>query len=330
MAVNYRVNYRGHRAGDVARLATLTEVALPRDAVDTDWLTENLLLEANFDPAGLIVAETGTGEVIGFVHTVRGTGIGVDPAGGYITLGCVHPDHRRRGVGTELLRRAIAHLRTHGAAWVNYSAYPPAYFLPGLDSDAYPEAARLFEGHGFRRLYTAAAMAIDLNAYATPPEIRDLITRRESEGYQFGTATPDDLPEVITFAATRLAPDWGQAVRDSMLRHGRRDRVLVARHPDGPVVGFATYGAYRGLRERFGPYGVDENCRGTGLGKILLHQTLTRMRAEGAHSAWFLWTGEASPAGRLYLATGFHVTRRFDVLRLDLDQHDPDHTTTQD
>lgn len=318
------VTYRGHRAGDVARLAALTRIAMPRDAADTDWLTENLLLEPNFDPAGLIVAETDTGELVGFVHAVRGTGIGVDPAGGYLTIGCVHPEHRRRGIGTTLLQRAIRHLRQGGAEWVNFSAYPPAYFLPGLDTAAYPEAARLLGAHGFHTLYTAAAMAIDLNTYAMPPDVRTLISTRESEGYRFGTATPDDLPEVITFAATRLAPDWGQAVRDSVLRHGRRDRVLVARHPDGSVVGFATYGAYRGLRERFGPYGVDENCRGTGLGKILLHQTLTRMRAEGAHGAWFLWTGENSPAGKLYLATGFHVTRRFDVLRADLDSADGD------
>jgi GNAT superfamily N-acetyltransferase len=109
-------------------------------------------------------------------------------------------------------------------------------------------------------------------------------------------------------------------VRDSVLQHGRIDRVLVARHPDGHMVGFSTYGAYRGLRERFGPYGVDESSRGTGLGKVLLHDTLTRMRAEGAQSAWFLWTGENSPAGHLYLRSGFHITRRFDVLRSDLDR----------
>jgi hypothetical protein len=38
------------------------------------------------------------------------------------------------------------------------------------------------------------------------------------------------------------------------------------------------------------------------------------MRAQGLHGAWFLWTGEQSPAGHLYRKAGFHVTRRFDIM----------------
>ena len=121
-----------------------------------------------------------------------------------------------------------------------------------------------------------------------------------------------DLPEVIDFAGRELAPDWADAVRDAVLRHGHLHRLRIVRGPTG-VVGFAIYGAYRGLRERFGPFGVDESLRGTGLGKILLHHTLTAMRAEGAHSAWFLWTDEESPAGRLYAKAGFSVTRTFSI-----------------
>lgn len=315
------VNYRGHRSGDAARLSALSAIAMPRDAISEDWFTHTVLLDPNFDPDGLIVAvDAASDEPLGFVYAVRaGRGIGPDPDGGWITIGGVHPDARRQGIGTELLRRAKAFLADRGAKWVNFAAYPLAYFVPGLDASAYPEAARLFARDGFRTLYTAAAMSIDLAGYETPQSIRDLRATRLAEGYTFGVAGPDDLPETLTFASQRLAPDWGEAVRDSVLQHGRIDRVLVARNPDGQMVGFATYGAYRGLRERFGPYGVDETCRGTGLGKVLLHDTLTRMRAEGAQSAWFLWTGEDSPAGHLYLRSGFHITRRFDVLRHDLD-----------
>lgn len=294
---------------------------MPRDAISADWFTHTVLLDPNFDPDGLVVAvDSDSDDIVGFLYAVRaGRGIGPDPDGGWITIGCVHPDARRQGIGSEMLRRAKSFLAAKGAAWVNYAAYPLAYFVPGLDVEAYPEAAKLFERHGFTRQYTAAAMSIDLAEYAMPDDVRALRAARTAEGYRFGPASADDLPETLGFAAQRLAPDWGEAVRDSVLQHGRIDRVLVARHPEGQVVGFATYGAYRGLRERFGPYGVDESSRGTGLGKVLLHDTLTRMRAEGAQSAWFLWTGENSPAGQLYLRSGFRITRRFDVLRSDLD-----------
>lgn len=314
------VTYRSHSLGDAERIADLTAVAMPRDAVSAEWFTHTVLLDPNFDADGLIVAVDDNRDILGFVYAVRaGRGIGPDPDGGWITIGCVHPEARKRGIGSELLSRARSFLAAKGAKWVNYAAYPLAYFVPGLDADAYPDAARLFERNGFERLYTAAAMSIDLAEYAMPEDVRALRATRRAEGYRFGPATQDDLPETLSFASQRLAPDWGEAVRDSVLQHGRIDRVLIARHPDGQMVGFATYGAYRGLRERFGPYGVDESCRGTGLGKVLLHDTLTRMRAEGAQSAWFLWTGEDSPAGHLYLRSGFHITRRFDVLRAPLD-----------
>lgn len=307
--------YRTHRSGDAAALAALTAVAMPQDAVDTEWLTENVLLDVNFQPEGLIVAEH-DGAPIGFVYavTTAGAAPSEDAPGGWLTIGCVHPAHRGRGVGTELLTRAIQYLHQRGAAWVNVAAYAPAYFVPGLDTLAYPEAARLLEQHGFTRLYTAAAMSMELSTYRTPAQVLSLAEQRAAEGYQLGPAGPDDLPEVLDFAGTQFAPDWAQAIREAVLRHGHLDRLRIVRSPRG-IAGFAIYGAYRGLRERFGPFGVDESLRGTGLGKILLHHTLTAMRAEGAHSAWFLWTGEESPAGHLYRRTGFTVTRRFDVLR---------------
>lgn len=308
------ITYRNLQSGDAARLAELTQVAMPRDGIDAAWLTENVLLDVNHHPEGLIIAAEGR-EPVGFIYAVRsGHGTKHDPDGGWITIGCVHPRARRQGIGTELLHRALDHLHRSGARHVTYSGYPPAYFLPGLDAEAYPAGAALLAKAGFIPQYTAVAMSADLTTYATPPEVHELANRRAAEGYQVAAAKVEDLPEVIAFACTALAPDWGGAVRESVLRYARPERTWLVRAHD-EVVGFATYGAYRGLIERFGPFGVDERLRGTGLGKILLHRTMTAMRAEGVHGAWFLWTGEQSPAGHLYRSAGFEVTRRFEVLR---------------
>lgn len=329
------VEYRRFQPGDVAALVELMALGLPTDPVSLEWFTEYVLLDPNFDADGLTVA-TGcldeqpfartlgstVEELLGFVYAVRargGAGIPVDPDGGWITIGAVHPAARRRGIGSGLLTRAVDFLRSRGAKWVAYSGYPPAYFLPGLDADAYPEALRLFEAHGFRTRYRPVAMDLGLATYRIPDDVLARQRTRESEGYTFAPATPGDLPEAIAFAAAELAPDWGEAIREAVLRHGRPERVVVVRDPDQTIVGVATYGAYRGVMERFGPIGVAPTQRGLGLGKILMHVTLARMRAEGAHSAWFLWTGLESPAGRLYLEAGFVVTRTFHVLQIDLD-----------
>lgn len=325
------VAYRGFEPGDAGKLIELVASGMPADPVSLEWFTENVLLDANFDAAGLIVADGGdpawgASGLLGFVYAVRGRGtpgIPVDPEGGWITIGTVHPDARRQGIGGELVERAKAFLSSRGARWVNFSGYPPAYFLPGLDADVYPDGLRLLERHGFQTRSRPVAMDINLAAYATPDDVLRREAARAAEGYVVGPARADDLPEVIEFAATEMAPDWGEAVRQAVLRHARPDRVLLVRDPDGRVIGFATYGAYRGLRERFGPIGVVSQRRGLGLGKILMHASLRQMRAEGVHGAWFLWTGAEGPAARLYLEAGFTITRTFHVMLAELDSPEP-------
>lgn len=315
------LNLRTHAPGDTPRILSVVTAAMPVDVITAEWFTENVLLDANFDPAGLIVAESG-GDVVGFVFAVRsqgGAGIPVPDDGGWITIFAVHPDHQRQRIGTRLITAAKDFLRAGGSRWVQVSGYPPSYFVPGVDPEAYPAAVAMLESLGFDTRSRPVAMDASLATYRTPETVLEVRAERVAEGYTFGVAGPDDLPEVIRHAATDLAPDWGEALRESVIRHRRPDRVIVARDPKGAVVGFATYGAYRGVPDRFGPFGVLDTRRGTGLGKILLHETLTRMRAEGAHAAWFLWTGEQSPAGHLYKATGFGVSRRFHVMQHDFD-----------
>lgn len=314
---------RGFRAGDLEELAALTRLATPRDQVSAVRLAENVLLEPNFRPEHLVIAEVGAGtgpQIIGFLYATQAEhGVPHWPADGFLTIGAVHPHHRGRGVGSALLERALAHLRARGVRRVTVAGYPQAYFVPGLDRDQYPEVARLLETHGFTSRSTAAAMHLDLDAFVTPDAVHELEARRIADGYRFAAARWDDLPELIAFASERLAPDWGPVARAAVLRDRRGPgRIQIARDPDGDVVGFAMYGAYEDMLERFGPFGVDESQRRTGLGRILLHRTLGSMRAEGAHGAWFLWTGEDDPAGRLYRSTGFEVVRRFDVMRAEV------------
>ncbi|NED97981.1 GNAT family N-acetyltransferase [Phytoactinopolyspora alkaliphila] len=316
------VTYRTFARGDTGPLVELIARGMPHDAVSRDWFTEFVLLDPNFDPDGLIVAaDTTSGRPVGFVYAVRGTGstgIPVDPDGGWVTIGVVDPDVRRCGIGTELISRATEFLRSAGAAWTVYSGYPPAYFLPGLDAELYPDGLRLLERAGFRTVSRPVAMSLSLSGFTVPDAVSDLRATREAEGYTFGPATGDDLPDVMAFARDEIASDWGEVIRSAVVRSGRPERVVLARTPDNAVAGFAIYGAYRGVVERFGPFGVAEQLRGLGLGKIILHETLRNMRDEGATDAWFLWTGPETPAGRLYLSTGFSITRTFHVMRADL------------
>ena len=74
----------------------------------------------------------------------------------------------------------------------------------------------------------------------------------------------------------------------------------------------AICGTYEGVIERFGPFGVLPECRGTGLGKLLLHLTLDPCPRHGAHSA-VVPDGRQAVGGRhvsIWVA-GFSITRTF-------------------
>jgi ribosomal protein S18 acetylase RimI-like enzyme len=125
------------------------------------WLEYFIFAKPYFDPAGLFVAAA-DGRVVGFALA----GLGADEAGkalrtdaGVICLLAVHPDRRRQGVGTELLRRCEEYLRQRGAKELTagplapldpftFGLYGGAEAAGFLESD--PLARPFLEKHGYR------------------------------------------------------------------------------------------------------------------------------------------------------------------------------------
>jgi GNAT superfamily N-acetyltransferase len=316
-----RMTIRSFAAGDEAGLVEVWNRSLPGDPTTARWLRDCVLLDPNFDPEGLRVAVV-DGRIAGCAYAVRrltplAPGTGLEPETGWIPFFFVAPEWRGRGLGRRLVGEALRFLRERGRTRVDFASYTPHYVLPGADAGLYPDGFRLLGELGFTTRHTAVAMDRTLVGYLPPDEVGVLRAVREGEGYAFRSPVDGELPELIRFAAAEFNPDWGEAIR----RHADPERIIIAKKDH--IVGFALYGAYRGILERFGPFGVDARERGTGLGKILMHLTMTRMRAEGLHTSWFLWTGEASAAGRLYTGAGYEITRRFHVMRRTFDQPSP-------
>ncbi|NUR32114.1 MAG: GNAT family N-acetyltransferase [Catenulispora sp.] len=312
---------RTFQVGDGPALAAAWTTAAPADPITYRRFRDLFLLDRNFDPAGLRVAVV-DGELAGAAYAVRRL-IAVDgddtqPRTGWIPFFFVRPEFRGRGLGGALLTEAMDWLRAQGRTEVFFSSYTPNYFLPGLDIARYPDAFRLTAARGFEQRYDAVAMDRSLVGYAIPAEIRQRIEALEADGHTFGTPTDDELTTLIAIAGVDFNPDWARAIREAAVAGMPLDRIVVAREPGGAILGWAMHGTYEGVIDRFGPFGVLPAARGTGLGKVLLHLTLERMVAAGAHGAWFLWTGAKSAAGELYRKTGFETTRTFTVLRAPL------------
>ena len=282
--------------------------SLPADPVTPTRFRDLVLLDADFDPDGLRVARDGD-RILGAAYAVR------QQSDGWIPFFFVVPEARGRGIGRALLTEALEWLRGKEVSRVTFAAYAPGYFLPGLDRELYPAGAKLLESLGFTTQTQAIAMDRTLLGY-TPPATR--LDELVAGGWRLGTPALDDLVPLLRLAGEHFAADWARAIRQAILGGMPLDRIVVAVDPAGELVGWAMHGAYENVAERFGPFGVRDDQRGLGIGEILLHRTLTRMRGLGLHTAWFLWTGEQTPAGHLYRKAGFTTTRTFDIMRARL------------
>lgn len=308
----------GFKAGVGDRLVELWNRSAPGDPITVERFRRLVLLDVNFDPEGMRLLWDGD-ELVAAAYAVRRTvamvGDDLESGRGWIPFFFVHPRHRRAGLGAMVLGEAIEWLRGKGCAEINFSAYTPNYILPGLDRDRYPAAAALLEAHGFTTLYQASAMDLRLVDHVIPESVSDKIEGLRAKGYRFDTPGSDELVSLIALAYKDFNPDWARAIREASVAGMPRDRIVIARGPDSELVGWGMCAAYEGVIDRFGPFGVLDRCRGIGLGEALLHLCLERMRALGAHNAWFLWTGAQTPAGHLYRKTGFTTTRVFDIMR---------------
>lgn len=289
---------------------------LIHDPVDPQTFYRKIILDPNFDPGGTLVA-VGDDHVVGFIQAVARTvplGTDYEPEVGWITVLAVAPEHRRRGLGGELVQGAEAYLAGRGRTRVEFASYAPNYVVPGVDEAAYPGATRFFLSQGFEALYPCVAMDRGLVDYVMPEEVQALLGRLHSQRILIESVSPPFYTRLLEFCDREFYADWSRALREALAAGVPADQLKIC-HDGSTVLGFALFGAYDRNRDRFGPFGVAASERGKGLGKALLHVTLEEMKRQGAHDAWFLWTGEDSPAGHLYRAAGFTVTRRFTIFQ---------------
>jgi ribosomal protein S18 acetylase RimI-like enzyme len=179
------IEYRTFRNGDPPALVELwNECFTGRGAAPmrgTTYLEYFTLAKPYFDPAGLLLAFDG-GRAVGFAHVGFGptpAGDAVDRRTGVVCALGVRPGDRRRGVGTELLRRCEDYLRAAGAAELHAGPLAPlnpfTFGLYGgstsagfLDSDA--DARAFLERRGYRPYATRLVLHRALDA---PPGVAD-------------------------------------------------------------------------------------------------------------------------------------------------------------
>jgi len=198
-----------------------------------------------------------------------------------LRLIAVDPEHRRRGIGSQLL---------DAGARVAF-AEPGNYFTPGIiESDKATRA--FFAKQGFiEERWTS-----NLETTQLPDNIPAQVQRVSDETRE----------RVLAFIEQHFGPAWRFECENAA------SRLFFMVH-GGEIAGFSAHDANnRGLGS-FGPTGMAESMRGRGFGTLLLHASLADLGAMGYTRVTIPWTEATDFYAK---ACAARVTHRFVLMSL--------------
>ena len=308
---------RGYRGEDEPALLALWNAALRHDPIDRRTFHRKVLLDPNFSPDWLLVAEA-DGELAGFclclIRRVPMEGVGLEPERGWITAFGVDPECRNRGIGSALLDRALALFLEAGRHEVLIAPYTPNYFVPGVDVERYAEGLAFLQKRGFEVVSRPLSMDANIVRFDYA-EWAEREAKLREQGLTVRPMQAHEIPALMALLEGHMPGDWGRHARDLLLDIskglGDYEQFVVALQDD-EVVGYCQF-----EREHFGPFGVRQDMQRQGIGTVLMAKCLQTMKRKGLHNAWLLWTSDET-AERVYSRFGFRETRRFAVVRRSL------------
>ncbi|MGE5805138.1 MAG: GNAT family N-acetyltransferase, partial [Ignavibacteria bacterium] len=119
-------------------------------------LTQLAFNEANEQPVGFIQG------IIRNISTGKSHGRKIKMKKfGYIKLLCVHPDERRKGIASQLYKKAEKKFILSGVKLIRVYESIPNYFMPGVDP-MYTEAICFLERNGFKKFADTSNLSTDL------------------------------------------------------------------------------------------------------------------------------------------------------------------------
>lgn len=203
---------------------------------------------------------------------------------GWLGLFATAEDHRRRGVATALMDRALSMLQTDGAKSIEAIGIPGNYFAPGLDP-RYTAALCLLEKRGFEKYGDCANLIADLSA---PFETEAEESRLASVGVEVRRAARSDDARLDAFFAENFGVEW-RFECELALRNDIPALHLALR--DDKIIAFSAHSSQNREWGFFGPMGTAPGARNDGCGRVLLWRCLNDLRSDGHTTSIIPWVG---------------------------------------
>lgn len=314
------IQYTQSTPDDIPALLEVWNAAFGPEFPLTERLVRQTLdFDPYFEPEGSIVARDGD-TVIGWVlcKTMKHAGPEVGRFQGRGGTGalCVHPDYQRRGIGSELLERAEAHLRAGGSPLT--TLYYPHHLLPGIPSTS-TAAVELFRKRGYSGFTECVDLWRDLNSYELPARV--LQAMEQNPTVEIRPARDDEAEAIVAMVTREFPGGWVYSTRSHFARGGPAAEIIVAAEAS-EIIGFCHTADWRSkwllpstywfpqLGERWGglgPVGLAKAHRKRGLGLALTAVAVLDLKQRGVLRMGIDWTNLVDFYGLL----GFTVWKRY-------------------
>ncbi len=308
---------RHFESKDFMPMLELWNTCVPADGINQDLFERKVILDPNFDPEGLIIAESEgklVGFILGIIRKVPMEIIGLQEDLGWITMFGVKSEYRGQGIGKALWGKSNEFFRKHHRKLISIATYSPNYFIPGIDIKEYPDAVKFCEKLGFVAGARPLSMDNPIVTYKIPESLALKEIQLNKEGITFRQYSRELIMPMLDFMKNHMPGDWLKGIRDNLtlltINKFKEEQIQVALEGD-QIIGYAQY-----EEDHFGPFGVRDDYQGRGIGQVLLARTIQSMHNRGHHVAWFLWTDDK--AAHVYQKVGFKETRRFVVMKKEL------------
>ncbi len=233
--------------------------------------------------------------------------------------GAVHPSHRRRGLGTELIQWQIERARQVLGSY----AHDLPRFVRSDSFDWQTEVQSLFEREGMQAVRWDEELVRSL-VEIPDPEVPD--------GIQIIAWDEDLSEEVRVVANTAFADHWGTTPRspegweDRIRSHASRLDLSWIAMAGGQVVGYTLSSHYPSdeavtgrLEGWVSHLGVLSDWRKKGIASSLINHSLESFRNAGfSHAMIGVDSDNPSGASRLYRGLGFEMLHRMVTHELEV------------
>jgi hypothetical protein len=276
--------------GNVRDALYVCNTSLPYDLLNPATLRRITFDDPNYEP-GLALIAYGDDGPLGFAvgcRRIKEPAEYVNPKAGWIKL-IAAIDQMEGGVLDHLCQKVETELKGLGVEAVRLTDFASWHLWAGIDI-RYESLLQMLERRGYSKVGEAIDYLIDLRAFAVPRRIRALGRALEGQGISIALATEKEGQDLGNWVKMKFGAGWAYEVATSLrnaLKNG--SGTLVAREGmTGEVIGFSTHGALE--PHWFGPIGVDERRRKSGVGSALLFESLRLMRLNGIAEAVIPWT----------------------------------------